>query len=122
MKKLIDLATKESLRLLEASDKEKAEVDKALSVNSEQKIAPIEMITEKKSVESANAPKESSPLQQQQPPLQAESQQTPLVSLSPRHTASSSTSEAASLWLENAKKECGKTEESSSTQQKVAVS
>lgn len=127
MQKLIDLATKESLQLFEASKKKQ-------QCEIEQDMASLSVIpsnttdvtaTKQEKVTCSTSPKElqkscldvkntTSEKQEES----SKTQQAPLVSLSPEHTISSLISEAASEWVQSAKKE----HEQALPQQTVSVS
>ena len=116
MQKLIDLATQESLRLFEASEREKQlKIEKSKETSSTREAPTVSVKQNSESEKEQPPPKLKEPTSPQK-----SSQQAPLVSLSPTHANSTSTSEAASMWLQSAKQECQQS--GGSTQQKVAVS
>ena len=137
MEKLINIATNESLRLLKASEKEKqlkfeTSFDKKKSTLEKQSVktspkttqqAPLVSMSpdsekEKQSKFETSFDKKKTTLEKQSVKTSLKTtQQAPLVSMSPMHAVSTSTSEAASMWLQSAKNEYEQAEE----QQKVSV-
>lgn len=143
IEKLIALATQESLRLFEASEKEKQSQNKAghkpTSDSSEEGNNVIQTdestglslpkanssSTKDRELESKkpSLPKITSPQRKQQAPLEPLSPKQVSSSGEPAARGSVSSSEAASLWLQNAKAEFGESPGgSAAVRQKVGVS